>query len=135
MVNSLGASADVDVDVEATRSSLYTEGQVRVEFERFKQRLQFVLTGKDMLSTLDACRLADFVLFVIAPDDVILGENAQNLLRVVESQGLSNVLVAVQVFNAATLPQVSSHLLQVGSGTGRSKTKTPNIDNCKDIVL
>ena len=98
VVKSLGAGANVDADVEAVKSSLHVEGQVRIEFERFKQRLQFVSAGNDMLSTLDACRLADFVLFVLAPDDVILSEGAQDLLKIVESQGISNVLVAVQVF-------------------------------------
>ena len=97
VVKSLAAGADVEIDVKVVKSSIAAEGRIRVEFERFKQRLQFVLGRADTISVLDTCRLADFVLFVISPEDVLLDEWAQELLKVVESQGVSNVLVAIQV--------------------------------------
>ena len=97
VVKSLGAGADADL-AEDVKDSLTSEGRVLVEFDRFKQRLQFVSGRTDMISVLDTCRLADFVLFVLSPEDVLLEGRAQDLLKIVESQGVSNVLVAVQVF-------------------------------------
>ena len=96
VVKSLGAGADVDLG-EDIKDSFAREGRILVEFERFKQRIQFIFGKTDIISVLDTCRLADFVLFTLSPEDVLLEERAQELLKVVESQGVSNVLVAVQV--------------------------------------
>ena len=98
VVKSLAAGADVDIDVADVKRAIDGEGRIRIEVERFKQRLQFVVGGVDTISLLDTCRLADFVLFALSPEDVLLDDLAQELLKVVESQGLSNVLVAVQVY-------------------------------------
>ena len=99
VVKCLGASVDAQMD-EQTISGLSGRtgmGQsVRVEFERFKQKLQFVVAEKEMIPAMDTCRLADFVLLVLRSGDA-LDEYTQELLKVVESQGVSSVLVAVQV--------------------------------------
>lgn len=84
----------VDVQVE---ESLLEDGQARrVHVERFKQNVSYVVMQRDLLAVLDACRLADFVLFVLSAKEEVdaMGEM---LLKSVESQGISNVLAVAQV--------------------------------------
>lgn len=68
----------------------------RVRFDRFKQNVMYIIANLDLMSALDACRLADFVVFVLPASDE-LEEIGQLLLRSIEGQGVSNVLVVVQV--------------------------------------
>jgi pre-rRNA-processing protein TSR1 len=84
----------VDVDIE---EGLLGEGTTRrVHVERFKQNVSYIVAQRDLLAVLDACRLADFVLFVLSAKEEVdaVGEM---LLKSVESQGISNVLAVAQV--------------------------------------
>jgi pre-rRNA-processing protein TSR1 len=85
----------VDVIVE---ESLLEDGTAarRVHVERFKQNVSYIVAQRDLLAVLDACRLADFVLFVLSANEEVdaVGEM---LLKSVESQGISNVLAVAQV--------------------------------------
>lgn len=88
-VRSLNGCLDLEEDVPE-------QGVARVNIERFKQKVQYLIVGRDLLAALDACRVADFVVFVLSAEQEVdqLGEL---ILRSVESQGVSNVLAAVQV--------------------------------------
>lgn len=92
-VGSLNGCLDLDVGA----ADVPEQGALRVEVERFKQRVQYLVVGRGLLQALDACRVADFVLFVLSAEQEVdaLGEL---VLRSVESQGVSNVLAAVQVW-------------------------------------
>ncbi|CAG8984137.1 hypothetical protein HYALB_00006240 [Hymenoscyphus albidus] len=87
-VRLLSSSLDVEVEVPE-------EGSVRIDIERFKQKIQYVVVKRDLVSCLDAARVADFVVFILSPDQEVdaLGEL---ILRSVESQGLSTLLTVVQ---------------------------------------
>lgn len=69
-------------------------GAWRLEIPRFKQKVQYLTPRRDLLECLDACRLADFVLFVMSSEEEVddLGEQ---MLRCIESQGVSTVLTGV----------------------------------------
>jgi pre-rRNA-processing protein TSR1 len=67
-----------------------------VRIDRFKQNVGYIPAKLELISALDACRVADFVLFVLPAKDE-LEEEAQTLLRAVEGQGISNILAVVQV--------------------------------------
>lgn len=70
-------------------------GPVRVRVDRFKQNIMFVPVERDLLTALDVCRIADFVIFLVSPIHEVDG-TGELILRTVESQGVSNVLVIVQ---------------------------------------
>ncbi|KAL0258870.1 ribosome biogenesis protein tsr1 [Diplodia seriata] len=92
-VRSLNGALDLEEDVPE-------RGGARVTIERFKQKVQYLIVGRDLLAALDACRVADFVVFVLSAEQEVdhLGEL---MLRSVESQGVSNVLAAVQGLESA----------------------------------
>ncbi|KAH8589697.1 putative ribosome biogenesis protein tsr1 like protein [Bisporella sp. PMI_857] len=87
-VRCLSASLDIEANVPE-------EGTVRTDVDRFKQRIQYITLNRDLISCLDAGRVADFVLFILSPDQEVdqLGEL---IIRSVESQGLSTLLTVVQ---------------------------------------
>lgn len=88
-VRKLNASLDQEVEVP-------TVGLATSEMERFKQRIQFIVTRRNLTDALDACRVADFILFVISAKEEV-DELGELMLRSVESQGISTVFTMAQV--------------------------------------
>ncbi|KAL8685203.1 MAG: hypothetical protein Q9224_005914, partial [Gallowayella concinna] len=68
---------------------------LRVRIERFAQNILYVPVRRDLVAALNACRVADFVVFLLSPDQEV-GDNGEQLIRSIESQGVSNVLTMVQ---------------------------------------
>ncbi|TKA63495.1 hypothetical protein B0A49_12605 [Cryomyces minteri] len=106
-VRSLNSSLDVEDEVP-------DNGWVRMNVDRFKQKLQYIVVGRrDLLQALDACRVADFVMFVLSPEQEV-DETGELMLKSIESQGVSNVLAVVQGLNtvepAKRRPQVVTSL-------------------------
>ena len=89
------------------------EGHMRIRVDRFKQNLVYVPVRRDFMTTLDACRLADFVVLLLSPKEEP-GEEGELLLKTIEGQGVSNVLTMVQnldtVEPAKKRPQVVTSL-------------------------
>ena len=89
------------------------EGHMRIRVDRFKQNLVYVPVRRDFMTTLDACRLADFVVLLLSPTEEP-GEEGELLLKTIEGQGVSNVLTMVQnldsVEPAKKRPQVVTSL-------------------------
>lgn len=81
-------SDSMDVVTEAPE-----KGTFQVPIDRFKQKIQYVVPERDLISCLDASRTADFVIFLLSPDQEvdIVGET---IIRSVESQGISTVYTA-----------------------------------------
>ncbi|KAK3670341.1 ribosome biogenesis protein tsr1 [Recurvomyces mirabilis] len=63
----------------------------RVEVPRFKTRVQYLTPARELFAVLDACRVVDFVLFVLSAEEEV-DELGEQMLRTVESQGVSTVL-------------------------------------------
>lgn len=89
VIRSMNESVDVSGDVSADSLS-------RVRVDRFRQNLQYVPTKYDLMNALDVCRMADFVILVLSAE-VEVEEQGELILRSIESQGISNVMAAVQV--------------------------------------
>lgn len=85
-----GLNKSVDLEEQAPENG----GAWRLEIPRFKQKLQYLTPGRDLLQCMDACRLADFVLFVLSAEEEVddLGEQ---MLKCIESQGVSTVMTGV----------------------------------------
>lgn len=63
--------------------------------ERFKSSLQFIqLAYGDFYATLDACKVADYVAFVLSPT-VEVGAWGETVLRTLQTQGLPDVVPVV----------------------------------------
>lgn len=75
------------------------EGHMRVRVDRFKQNLVYVPVRRHLISALDACRSADFVVLLLSPTEEP-GEEGELLLKTIEGQGVSNVLTMVQNLDA-----------------------------------
>ncbi|KAL8685596.1 MAG: hypothetical protein Q9218_007661, partial [Villophora microphyllina] len=80
---------------EDEHADLLVEGPRRVTVERFKQTLHYVPVGNDLISVMNACRVADFVVLLLSPEQEA-GEHGEQLIRAIEGQGISNVLTMVQ---------------------------------------
>jgi pre-rRNA-processing protein TSR1 len=89
IVRALNESVDASSD-----GPLDTISRVRVD--RFRQNLQFIPAKYDLMSALDACRMADFVIVAVSAE-VEVEEQGELLLRSIEGQGISNVIGMVQV--------------------------------------
>lgn len=86
------------------------EGHMRVRVDRFKQNLVYLPVERKLLPALNACRLADFVIFLLSPNEEP-GEEGEMLLRTIESQGVSNVLTMVQNLNSIEPPKRQSQVV------------------------
>ena len=78
------------------------EGCALVNVERFKQRVQYICVKRKLLTTMDACRVSDYVLFVLSADKEV-DDFGELMLRSIEGQGIPNVYCAVQVCIANVL--------------------------------
>ncbi|KAF9893658.1 hypothetical protein FE257_009826 [Aspergillus nanangensis] len=109
-VTSVIQSLNDSVDVSAAVS---VDNITRVKIDRFRQSLQYIPAKYDLMSALDVCRLADFVVLVLSAE-VEVDEQGELLLRSIEGQGISNVVTVVQdldkVNPAKRRPQVVTSL-------------------------
>jgi pre-rRNA-processing protein TSR1 len=105
-VRSLNASLEIEEDVPEA-------GWTQVNVDRFKQKLQYLIVQRDLLASLDACRIADFVIFILSADEEVDAEG-ELILKAVESQGISNCFTVVQALDkvepAKRRPQVVASL-------------------------
>jgi pre-rRNA-processing protein TSR1 len=87
-VRMMSESLDVNLEIPDQRS-------IRIEVERFKQKIQYLVAKRELVACLDAAKVADFVIFLLSPDQEV-DELGELIIRSVESQGLSTMLTAVQ---------------------------------------
>ncbi|KAF3048159.1 hypothetical protein E8E12_010923 [Didymella heteroderae] len=105
-VRSLNSALEIEQDVPEA-------GWVRTNVDRFKQKVQYLIVKRDLLASLDACRVADFVVFVLSAEEEV-DEEGELILKSVESQGLTNAFTVVQALDkvepAKRRPQVIGSL-------------------------
>ena len=70
-------------------------GLVRIRVDRLNQNIIFVPIERDLIAALDACRVADFIIFLLAPNHDV-DKTGQSILRAIESQGMPNIITMVQ---------------------------------------
>ncbi|KKK23955.1 hypothetical protein ARAM_003432 [Aspergillus rambellii] len=88
IIRALNESVDVSSDISS-------DSIPRVRIDRFRQSLQYIPAKYDLMSALDACRMADFVVVALSAE-VEVEEEGELLLRSIEGQGISNVVAMVQ---------------------------------------
>jgi pre-rRNA-processing protein TSR1 len=129
-VRQLSGSLDIPVEVPE-------EGIVRTEIERFKQKVQYVVVKRDLTACLEACKVADFVIFILSPDEEVDGLG-ELILRSVESQGLSTLLTVVQgldkVQPVKRQAQVASSLKSYITHFHPEQEKVHNLDNRQECA-
>ncbi|KAI8934487.1 hypothetical protein NX059_008189 [Plenodomus lindquistii] len=97
----LCADVDAAAAVRSLNSSLDIEDEVpdagwtRTTVDRFKQKVQYLVVKRDLLASLDACRIADFVVFMLSANEEV-DTDGELILKSVESQGISNTFTVVQ---------------------------------------
>jgi pre-rRNA-processing protein TSR1 len=87
-VRSLNSSLDIEEEVPEA-------GCMRTDVDRFKQKVQYLVVQRDLLATLDACRVADFVVFILSANEEVDTEG-ELILKSIESQGIANTFTVVQ---------------------------------------
>ncbi|KAL9607750.1 MAG: hypothetical protein Q9167_007362 [Letrouitia subvulpina] len=87
-IRKLGDGKDLEMQT-------WAGGPTRVKVERFKQTILYVPATRNLLTVLDTCRIADFVILVLSAEQDV-AEGGEQLLRAIESQGVSNVITVVQ---------------------------------------
>lgn len=94
-VDTEAAISQLNLSVEISETHM-ERGLCRVRIDRFKQNVLYIPASGSLISALDVCRLADFVVFVLSTDES-LDEDAELLFRSAEGQGISNIIVVLQV--------------------------------------
>lgn len=112
-------------------------GRIRVRVDRFRRNLLYIPTTTDILSALDACKLADWVVFVMAADEVF-DEDEDVFLRALEGQGITNVVAVVQgLEDKIPAPKRSRQMVELKLMIGRyfgSLDKISNLDSKSDCA-
>jgi pre-rRNA-processing protein TSR1 len=91
-VRSLNSSIDIEEEVPEA-------GWTRTVVDRFKQKLQYLVVQRELLACLDACRVADFIIFVLSCEEEV-DEEGELILKAIESQGVSNCFTVAQKLDA-----------------------------------
>ncbi|KAL8921903.1 MAG: hypothetical protein Q9208_005507 [Pyrenodesmia sp. 3 TL-2023] len=122
---------------EAARPS---EGPWRVRVERFAQSILYVPVEQDLIYAMDACRVADFVVFLLSPKQDA-SEESEQLIRAIEGQGISNVLTMVQNLDsiqpAKKQPQVVASLKSYITHFFPTQDKVHSLDSdreCANVI-
>ncbi|THU96748.1 ribosome biogenesis protein tsr1 [Dendrothele bispora CBS 962.96] len=94
-ISSAKAISTLAESLEVLADDVPEKGIWKMKVDRFKTSLQFLpLLYKDFYSTLDACKVADYVLFLLSPT-VEVNDWGDTLLRTLQAQGLPTVVTAV----------------------------------------
>lgn len=91
-VSSAGVLEDLNESVDVREDLALGKGTF--EISRFKQKVQYLTPRRDLLDCMDACRVADFVIFLLSATDEV-DELGEQTLRCIESQGVSTILTGV----------------------------------------
>ena len=95
------------LDLEA---EVLLEGLARFRVDRFKQNIEYIPVQRELLRVLDACRVADFVVFILSSFEEV-DETGELLLRAIENQGVSNILTVVQDMDQVEPPKRRPQIL------------------------
>lgn len=127
-VRSLNASLDITEEVPDA-------GWVRTNVDRFKQKVQYLVVQRDLIASLDACRIADFVVFVLSGEEEV-DEEGETILKAIESQGVSSCFTVVQALDsiepAKRRPQVLGSLKSYITHWLPSTDKVFSLDSRQD---
>lgn len=94
-------------------------GTVPVRVDRFRRNLLYLPASFDLLTALDVCKLADWVIFVLDAEQT-LGEEEDLFLKAVEGQGITNVTAVVKDMDSKVpAAKRTRHLTEMNIAFGR----------------
>lgn len=130
----LSAAIDVSSTIRSLASGSGTvetqsNGTCHVTVDRFRRNLLFLPARFEMVNCMDVCQLADWVLFVLTPEQAY-DEEVDVLLRAVEGQGITNFGAVVQDLNAVPTSKRSRHLIEMKMALGHY---LPSIDKISSL--
>ncbi|MCJ1288203.1 hypothetical protein MMC26_007558 [Xylographa opegraphella] len=121
---------ELDVEFDAAGATVLT-----ARVDRFKQSVQYVPVKRDLLSALDACKIADFVLFILSSMQEV-DRTGELLIRAIEGQGVSTVFTVVQGLDQIDppkrRPQVITSLKSYISHFFPNQEKVHSLDSRQD---
>ncbi|CAG8517905.1 760_t:CDS:10, partial [Ambispora leptoticha] len=92
-VKAYSAVVNIFGSIDQTVPSL-TKGVVLLNAERFKQKVQFILLERNFIDILDACKVADFVVFVMSAE-VEVDNFGERCVKAIQAQGVPTVIPGV----------------------------------------
>ncbi|CAG8493832.1 12709_t:CDS:10 [Ambispora gerdemannii] len=92
-VKSYNAVVHIFGSINQTAPS-HTKGVVILNAERFKQKVQFILLERNFIDILDACKVADFIVFVMSAE-VEVDNFGEQCVKAIQAQGVPTVIAAV----------------------------------------
>lgn len=132
-IKKLNEGLDLEVDLTG-------EAQFTVRIDRFKQSIRYVPVQRDLVAALDACRVADFVIFILSSKQEV-DETGELLIRAIEGQGVSNVFTVVQGIDEIDppkrRPQVATSLKSYISHFFPNQDKIHSLDahqDCANVI-
>ncbi|KAI0633223.1 ribosome biogenesis protein tsr1 [Trametes polyzona] len=94
-VNARDVTSRLAQSIDGTLHEDSTTGLQKLRADRFKTSVQFIpLPYRQMYAALDACKVADYVIFVLSPN-VEVDQWGDTLLRTLQAQGLPEVVTVV----------------------------------------
>ncbi|CAG8623092.1 14866_t:CDS:10 [Funneliformis caledonium] len=89
-VDSYNAIKSIYSSIDLQEPSIF-KGIAHMNAERFKHTIQFILLERNFIDILDACKIADYVLFVVSAE-VEVDPFGESCLKAIQSQGLPTVI-------------------------------------------
>jgi pre-rRNA-processing protein TSR1 len=118
-------------------SDVPEEGLLRSEIDRFKQKIQYIILNRDLIACMDACKIADFVVFVLSPEQEV-DELGESIIRIVENQGISTLLTVVQGLDNVQPPkrrvQIAGSLKSYITHFHPEQEKIHNMDSTQECA-
>ncbi|EXJ81743.1 hypothetical protein A1O1_07808 [Capronia coronata CBS 617.96] len=133
-VHSAIRSLNESVDLPGPES---TTGTIPVRIERFRRNLLYLPSSFDLLTALDVCKLADWVVLVLDANQTF-GQEEDKFLKALEGQGITNVTAVVKdVESKLPTSKRSRHLTDLKISVGRyfpALDKLSSLDNKADCA-
>ncbi len=139
----LSRRVDVESTIQALNNSVEVEGSrtanatTRVRVDRFRRNILYLPARFDVLNAIDICKLADWVIFVLEPEQEY-DDETYHLLLAIENQGITSFAAVVQNFET-TVPthKRSRHLVELKMALSRylpTLDKVSNLDSKSDCA-
>jgi pre-rRNA-processing protein TSR1 len=127
----LSLGVDVSRAIKQLNDSVQVTQQIsdhdmtKVKVDRFRRNLLYMPAKYELITALDVCQLADWVVLVLSAEQQI-GEEEDQFIRALEGQGITNVLCVIQgVTEAIPVPRRSKVITEAKSEMTRY---LPNLD-------
>lgn len=106
-VRNLYKAANQDANLHEMLPNISFNTPVDVYYSNHRQNIRYIPVDREAISILDACRIADFVLFVVSAV-VEVDEIGEAHLSMTKAQSIPKVLSAVQHMNQVSAKHVAS---------------------------